>query len=138
MWYLALPRKHQRRCSVPNTASSYALYGALYGIPALYGRPQLYDMALQSLLASPSDHGRLLELAKRWWPCGCFNLAALADAVAARWVCITVSTHVCGSTSMVRLLQHGGAGSGEAILAGCARAHSTWALLPHASLAFTR
>ncbi|GFR40552.1 hypothetical protein Agub_g1127, partial [Astrephomene gubernaculifera] len=47
-------------------------------------RPQLYDMALQSLLASPADHPRLLTLATRVWPPGCFSLAALADAVAGR------------------------------------------------------
>ncbi|GIL83995.1 hypothetical protein Vretifemale_12716 [Volvox reticuliferus] len=40
-------------------------------------------MALQSLLLNPADHPTLVSLTHSWPP-GCYSLAALADAVAAR------------------------------------------------------
>ncbi|GLC58944.1 hypothetical protein PLESTB_001420000 [Pleodorina starrii] len=46
-------------------------------------RSQAYEMALQSLLPNPADHPTLVSLARRWPP-GCYSLAVLADAVAAR------------------------------------------------------
>ncbi|GIL59329.1 hypothetical protein Vafri_14226 [Volvox africanus] len=46
-------------------------------------RSQVYDMALQSLLLNPADHPTLVSLVHTWPP-GCYSLAALADAVAAR------------------------------------------------------
>ncbi|GLI60125.1 hypothetical protein VaNZ11_002165 [Volvox africanus] len=46
-------------------------------------RSQVYDMALQSLLLNPADHPTLVSLVHTW-PTGCYSLAALADAVAAR------------------------------------------------------
>ncbi|KXZ53112.1 hypothetical protein GPECTOR_7g1002 [Gonium pectorale] len=85
-------------------------------------RPQVYDMALQSLLAAPADHPTLLSLATKWPP-GTYSLAGLADAVAAR---IRRGAAAAG----VAAAGHGhGHGGGAAAGGGGGGAEPLWQLL---------